>query len=270
MAKTLVQTLNLVFANPIRFAGIPLVALALSLGLAGCALFPRTALEKSLERVHVLEAERDLLRQQDEARGKDVARLQLKVLEQNARVRELEAQLQKRDQDLAETHARLQRIDTRTQALTGPAQAAAVIAEAEAAFHVAAIQGEIDPAEESAREIRRLLQVGTAAYEAGDYARAANFGDQMMRRLSETVTARLPGNARPVNYPKRPLANPVVFRVRVNSHVRRGPGVSFAAHAVLPAGSDVTGLATRGQWVKIRGMGNVQGWIYSKLLAVPD
>jgi uncharacterized protein (DUF3084 family) len=269
MVKTLVQPLNLVFTNPIRALGIPLVALALSAGLAGCALFPPSALEESRERVHDLEAERDFLRQQNEARDKEVARLQLEALEQNARIRELEAQLQKRDQDLAETRARLQRIDTRTQALTGPAQAAAAIAEAEAAFHVAAIQGEIDPAAEPAREIRRLLQAGTAAYEAGDYARAADLGDQVMRRLSKTVTAHLPEKTQSVNYPERPLANPVVFRVRVNSHVRRGPGISFAVRAVLPAGSDVTGLATRGQWVKIRSMGNVQGWIYRKLLAVP-
>jgi hypothetical protein len=270
MVKTLIQPLNLVFTNPIRALGIPLVALALSAGLAGCALSPPSALEESRERVHGLEAERDLLRQQNEARDKEVARLQLEVLEQNARIRELKAQLQKRDQDLAETHARLQRIDTRTQALTGPAQAAAAIAEAEAAFHVAAIQGEIDPAAEPALEIRRLLQAGTAAYEAGDYARAADLGDQVMRRLSKTIAAHLPENTQSVNYPERPLANPVVFRVRVNSHVRRGPGISFAAHAVLPAGSDVTGLATRGQWVKIRSSGNVQGWIYRKLLAVPD
>lgn len=270
MIKTLIQTSNLVYTNPFRAVGIPLAALALSWGLAGCALFPPSALEESRRRVHELEAERDLLRQQTEAREKEVARLQLKVLEKNARIWEVEAQLEERERDLVETRTRLERIDTRTQALTGPAQAAAAIAEAEAAFHVAAVQGEIDPAAESAQEIERLLQAGTAAYEAGDYVRAADLGDRVMRRLSKTFSAQPPDNTRSLNYPERPLANPVVFRVRVNSYVRRGPGMGFAAPASLAAGSEVTGLATRGQWVKIRGPGNVRGWIYRKLLAVPD
>ena len=196
--------------------------------------------------------------------------MQLDALEKSARIQELEGELQKREKELEEHRERLQRLDTRVQALAGPAQAASAIAEAEAAYQVAVAKGKIDPAEESARDIRSLLENGTKAFEAADYAAAADLGDQVIRTLSAEDTERRSGNVPSVKYPEKPMLNPIVFRVRVNSNVRGGPGMTFAPHASLPPGAQVTGLATRGHWVKIRGPDDIQGWIYRKLLAVPE
>jgi hypothetical protein len=135
---------------------------------------------------------------------------------------------------------------------------------------VAKAQGEVDSTGDADQEIRRLLDTATAAYEAADFAKAADLGDQVMRRLSETAPSSDLEGAASVKFPERALENPLAFRVRMNSHVRGGPGMSFAPRAILPAKTGVTGLATRGQWVKITAPGEVQGWIYRKLLVAPD
>ena len=262
--------LNPVLTNQSRTAHLPLVLLALGVGLASCALIQPMPVVDSQRKVLKLEAETDSLRQQIGTQDKRLAGLQLETLEQSARIQELEEALQQREQELAQARERLQRLDARLQVLTGPAQAAAVIAEAESAYHVAVTQGGSAPSAESAGEIHRLLQTGTAAYEAGNYTAAADLGDQVIRRLSTDDTAQPSEGIPSVRFPEIPLERPVAFRVRMNSHLRGGPGMGFAPHAVLPAGTEVTGLATRGQWLRIRAPKNVEGWIYRKLLAAPD
>jgi len=131
-------------------------------------------------------------------------------------------------------------------------------------------KGEIDPTGESAQDIRSLLDNGTKAFDAADYTAASDLGDQVIRALSSDDTKRRPGDAPSLKYPEKPMLNPVAFRVRVNSNVRGGPGMRFAPQAYLPSGAQVTGIATRGQWVKIQGPDDIQGWIYRKLLAVPE
>lgn len=261
---------NAILVGRSRQAWITLVLLGLNAGLAGCTSFQPAALDKSQQRVRALESERDLLQRQIETRDKQMAGLQLESLEQIARIRELEASLQMREQELGQTRERYQRIETRVQSLTGPAQAAAAIAEAEATYQVAMTQREIDPTDESTQEIPRLLEAATTAYKAADYAAAADLGDQVIRRISDIDNQRRPAGAASEKLPERPLANPLAFRVRVKSHVRGGPGMRFAPRATLRAETEVKGLATRGQWVKISAPGEVRGWIYRKLLAAPD
>ena len=233
-------------------------------------MFESSVLDDLQQRIQALERDRDLLKQRVDVRDKEAARTQLDALEKSARIQELEGELQKRENELEENRERLQRLDTRVKALTGPAQAASAIAEAEAAYQVAVAEGKIDPTKESAQNIRSLLENGTKAFEAEDYAAAADLGDQVIRTLSADDTKRLSGDVPSVKYPEMAMLNPVAFRVRVNSNVRGGPGMIFTPHASLPPGAQVTGLATRGHWVKIRGPDDIQGWIYRKLLAVPE
>jgi hypothetical protein len=256
--------------RPLPTAGVVFSAMILSVLSAGCALSPRSESPESRARIQALEAQGALLRQQNETGKKEVARLQLQILEGNARIHDLEAALRKRDQEIEEMRERLKRMDTRTQALTGPAQAAAAIAEAEAALQVATSRNEIDPTGDAALEIRALLQEGTTAYESGDYARAAALGDLVTRKLSEGVAQTAPAEPPSAALPEEPLASPVAFRVRVDSKVRGGPGMDFAPRTYLKAGSEVTGLATRGQWVKILTQEQTPGWIFRKLLTVPE
>ena len=238
----------------------------MSTGLGGCALFQPSKYDALEQSVSTLEADKDSLQVQLDARDKEAARLQLEALESTARIRELEAVLEQREQQLKRTRERLLRIDARIQTLTGPAQAASAIAEAEAAYQIALAQGPMEATE----VISDLLEAGTAAYEAGNYAQAADLADQVMHRLSSGGAALPSEQVASIKYPETPFLNPAAFHVRVNSHVRRGPGMGFAPSAILPKETQVTGLAARGQWVKIQGPDRLQGWIYRKLLAVPD
>lgn len=240
--------------------------LAISTGLGGCALFQPSKYDALERRISTLEADKNSLKGQLEARDREAARLQLEALERTARIRDLEAVLDQREQELRQSRERLLRIDARTQILTGPAQAASAIAEAEAAYQIALAQGPIAATE----VVSDLLDAGTSAYEAGNYAQAADLADQVMHRLAGAGSVLPSEQVASVKYPKTPFLNPVAFQVRVNSHVRRGPGMGFAPNAILPKGTRVTGLAARGQWVKIQGPDQLQGWIYRKLLAVPN
>lgn len=270
MFKTTTENFNGFLSRRFRPAWIFAVLLACSAGLVGCAMFQRVTLEDSQERLQALEVERDLLKQQIDNRDRDVARLQLESLAQDARIQKLDATLQRREQELGQAQERLQRLETRIQGLTGPAQAAAAIAEAEAAYQVAAAQGKIALAQGPAKEIFHLLENATAAYETADFVVAADLADQVIRRLSETGTPHQPEGMSSMKLPERRLANPVAFLVRVKSHLRRGPGMRYASVAIMPAKTEVTGLATRGQWIKVIGPRGVHGWIYGKLLAAPD
>lgn len=240
--------------------------------LSGCSAIPRLDVETTKTRTGELSAENNELRVHAAKLEKELARLQLEILEQNARIGELETALGKRKQELVDAHARLQRIGASIHTGTGPAQAASALAEAEAAYQVAVSQGDIDPAAEPERmrKIQELLQKGTSAYESGEYVRTIMFADNILRSLSpEASGPRAAGNPS-TNYPERVFANPVDFRVKVRSHVRRGPGMVFSPVTYLHAGTAITGIAWRGQWVKIRGPGDLNGWIFRELLGPPE
>ncbi len=240
--------------------------LTVSAGLGSCAQFRPSTYDALEQRVRTLEADKGSLERQLDAREKEAAHLQLETLEKTARIRELEGVLNQREQELKQNREQLLRIDTRIQTLTGPAQAASAIAEAEAAYLIALAHGPIQATE----AISNLLGESTSAYEAGNYGQAADLADQVMQVLYRDVAALPSEQVASVKYPESPFMSPLPFRVRVNSHVRRGPGMGFAPKAILPPKTPVTGIATRGQWVKIEGPGRLQGWIYRKLLAVPD
>jgi hypothetical protein len=240
--------------------------LSVSAGLGSCALFRPLTYDALEQRVRMLEADKDSLELQLRAREKEAAHLQLETLEKTARITELEDAVKQREQELTHNRERLLRMDTRIQALTGPAQAASAIAEAEAAYLIALAQGPIQTTE----AISDLLSASTSAYEAGNYGQAADLADQVMQRLYRDVEALPSEQVASVKYPESPFTSPLPFLVRVNSHVRQGPGMGFPPKAVLPAKTPVTGRAVRGQWVKIAGPDQLQGWIYRKLLAVPD
>ena len=117
MFKTTTENFNGFLSRRFRPAWISAVSLACSAGLVGCAMFQRATPEDSQERLQTLEVERDQLKQQIDNRDRDVARLQLESLAQDARIQKLEATLQRREQELGQARERLQRVETRIQSL---------------------------------------------------------------------------------------------------------------------------------------------------------
>lgn len=249
-----------------RISTVCPLLLAITTGLGGCALIPPSSYVALERRVRTLEADKVSLEGQLDARDKAAARLQLEALDSSARIRELEAALEQREEELMRNQERLLRIDVRIQTLTGPAQAASAIAEAESAYQIALGVGPIEATE----VIPDWLDTSTSAYEAGNYAQAADLADQVMHRLSNRGAALPLEQVASVKYPETPFISPLSFQVQVNSHVRRGPGMGFAPMAILPPQTQVTGLAWRGQWVKVLGPDQREGWIYRTLLAVPN
>ena len=103
-------------------------------------------------------------------------------------------------------------------------------------------------------------------------AAAAGLADRAWQTVDNPGSSAVPADSNaPVTGPSEAaFSAAVAFRVRVDSHLRQGPGMQHGVGAVFKAGTRVTASGSAGQWVRVSGPDGRQGWIYRKLLEPPQ
>jgi hypothetical protein len=188
-----------------------------------------------------------------------VARLQLQLLERDAQIREIQAELDGARQEVVRNMAKLQSQASR-------AQAASAMAEAEIAVQTLA---DIDGGTTAPEHVRgtQMLAESTAEFNNGNYAGALYLADQV-RALARVGQARLRGGGdRSLESGESVFAVPVPLQAVRNSNVRSGPGLNFAVEFTLEAGAPVVGYSYTSQWVRIVDDKGREGWIFHTLVS---
>ena len=196
----------------------------------------------------------------DTALEQRAARLELKVLEQEAQVDELQSRLDDARHEVVRAMAKLQSLATRAEAASG-------MAEAEIALQaLRAANGNSAPPSPEYGQGSQLLQLATTEFDQQNYAGA-------LYLATEAKNAAAAGRGRVASDDRSatrrgevPFALPLRLQTTGRANVREGPGAGFKVLFTLEAGVAIVAYAYVDQWVRIRDDSDRPGWIHQTLV----
>lgn len=188
-----------------------------------------------------------------------VARLEIMLLERDARIADLTRVLAQTRQEVVRNLAKLQSQASRAEAASG-------LAEAEIALQtVGGMPGAGDLA--AYVEATAALEDGSRAFAEDNFGGALYLATQA-RSLAATARSRLAvGSGAELRSGETVFATPVPLRTsdqRVN--VRRGPGLEHAVVTTLDPGTLVVGQSYTDEWVRVEADDGREGWIFHTLV----
>ena len=187
-----------------------------------------------------------------------VARLELRLLERDAQVEELQTRLDDARREVVRVMEKVQTLATRAEAASG-------MAEAEIALQPLAASAS-QPAAPEYAPVRRLLDQSTAAFDKSNYGGALYLATQA-KSLAGVGMGRLAGVDRNALRPgELPFAVPLKLQTAAHANVREGPGTSFRVTFTLEAGAAVVAYAYSDEWVRITDDGGRSGWVFRTLI----
>lgn len=189
-----------------------------------------------------------------------LSRLELRVLEKEAQLEELETRLNDARDEVVRTMAKLQ-----TQA--SRAEAASAIAEADVAIQsLRSADGSRQLQELS--QASQFQQQGTDEFNKQNYAGALYLANQAKSsalagrtRLSNRNGSTRPGETQ--------FAVPVRLKVASRGNVREGPGTNFSVAFAVEQGIGLTAFSYLEDWIRVSDDGGRSGWIFRTLIARP-
>jgi uncharacterized coiled-coil protein SlyX len=190
-----------------------------------------------------------------------LSRLEIRVMEREAQVEELETRLNDARDEVVRTMAKLQTLASR-------AEAASAIAEADVALQSLR-------SAEGSRQLPELAQATEFQEEATSEFNKQNYGGALYLANQAKAAAvagrtRLVGGNRGATRPGEALfVLPVRLKVANRGNVRDGPGTGFAVVFSVEPGTALTGFSYTDDWVRVSDDTGRSGWVFRSLIARP-
>jgi len=196
----------------------------------------------------------------DTALEQRAARLELKVLEQEAQVDELQSRLDDARREVVRAMAKLQSLATRAEAASG-------MAEAEIALQaLRAANGNNSPPSPEYGQGKELLQLATAEFDQQNYAGALYLATEAKNAAAAGQGRAASDDRGATRKGEVPFALPLRLQTTGRANVREGPGAGFKVLFTLETGAPVVAYSYVDQWVRIRDNGDRPGWIRQTLI----
>ncbi len=238
----------------------PLLLLAALLGAACRPHHPANPPPVRVPRDTARVTQRPPVMVRDTALEQRAARLELKVLEQEAQVDELKNRLDDARREVVRAMAKLQSLATRAEAASGMAEAEIALAALRSA------NGNNSPSSPEYGQGSQLLQLATAEFDQQNYAGA-------LYLATEAKNAAAAGQGRVASDDRAstrkgevPFALPLRLQTTGRANVREGPGAGFRVLFTLETGAPLVAYSYVDQWVRIRDDGDRPGWIHQTLI----
>src|SRR6266550_6321408 len=238
----------------------PLVLLAALLGAACRPHHPANAPPVRAPRDTARVTQRSPAVVRDTALEQRAARLELKVLEQEAQVDELQSRLDDARREVVRAMAKLQSLATRAEAASG-------MAEAEIALQaLRTANGNNAAASPEYAQGSRLLQLATAEFDQQNYAGALYLATEA-KNAAAAGQGRVGGDDRQTTRKGEvPFALPLRLQTTGRANVRDGPGSGFKIMFTLETGVAIVAYSYVDQWVRIKDDSARPGWIHQSLI----
>jgi len=196
----------------------------------------------------------------DTALEQRAARLELKVLEQEAQVAELQSRLDDARREVVRAMAKLQSLATRAEAASG-------MAEAEIALQaLRSANGNNSPASPEYGQGNKLLQLATAEFDQQNYAGALYLATEA-KNAAAAGQGRVSSDDRTsTRKGEVPFALPLPLQTTGRANVREGPGANFKVMFTLETGVPIVAYSYVEQWVRIKDGNDRPGWIHQSLI----
>lgn len=183
-----------------------------------------------------------------------LARLELRVLERDAQLEDLQGRLDEARREVVRAMAKLQTLATRAEAASGMAEAELALQSLRA---TAAQQGAPEIAQAA-----RLLDMSTAEFNRQNYGGALYLATQA-KSVAGAGRGRLAGQDRGALRPGEVLfALPLPLQATGRSNVREGPGAGFKVVYTVTSGTPLTGYSYLADWVRVADDSSRSGWIH--------
>ena len=190
-----------------------------------------------------------------------LSRLELRVIERETQVEELQTRLDDARDEVVRTMAKLQTLASR-------AEAASAMAEADVALQTLR-SSEGSRALQEMSQATKFVQQSTAEFTKQNYGGALYLANQA-KSAAVAGRARLSGGNRGASRPgETPFALPVRLKVTNRGNVRDGPGTNFPVAFAVETGAVLTGFSYTDDWVRVSDDGGRTGWIFRSLIARP-
>src|SRR5258706_3502244 len=194
----------------------------------------------------------------DTALEQRAARLELKALEQEAQVDELQSRLDDARREVVRAMAKLQSLATRAEAASG-------MAEAEIALQALRTSGNPQGVPELG-QAAQLLQQATAEFDKQNYGGALYLANQA-KDAAAAGQGRVASVERgSLRQGEVPFALPLHLQTMGRANVRSGPGSGFEVAFTLDGGAPLTGYSYVDQWVRISDDSGRPGWVFQTLI----
>ena len=196
----------------------------------------------------------------DTALEQRAARLELKMLEQEAQVDELQSRLDDARREVVRAMAKLQSLATRAEAASG-------MAEAEIALRaLRTANGNNAPASPEYDQGTHLLQLATAEFDQQNYAGALYLATEA-KNAAAAGRGRVGSDDRQTTRRGEVLfALPLRLQTTGRANVRDGPGSGFKVLFTLEPGVPIVAYSYVDQWVRIKDESDRPGWIHQTLI----
>ncbi len=187
-----------------------------------------------------------------------VGRLELRLLEKEAQVEELQARLDDARREVVRAMAKLQSLATRAEAASG-------MAEAEIALQALRTSGNPQGVPELG-QAAQLLQLATAEFDKQNYGGALYLANQA-KEAAAAGQGRVASVERgALRQGEVPFALPLRLQTDGRANVRSGPGSGFDVAFTLDAGASLTGYSYVDQWVRVTDDAGRAGWVHQSLI----
>jgi uncharacterized coiled-coil protein SlyX len=202
----------------------------------------------------------------DTALEQRAARLELRVLEQESQVAELQTRLGDARREVVRAMAKLQSLATRAEAAAGMAEAEiALQALRSANGSNSSIPPPAPPPPEWGQG-NQLLQLATSEFDQQNYAGA-------LYLATEAKNAAATGQRRATNDDRGttrkgevPFALPLRVQTTGRANIREGPSANFKVLFTLESGAPLVAYSYVDQWVRVAGESDRTGWIHQTLI----
>ena len=224
------------------------------------------ALEADNRRLSETEVEQDRQLKEKDAQ---IGRLQLQLLERDARYRALAAQLSSQQGRLDEAVVEVVRTKAKLRSIESRAEAASSITEAEIALkglkdRIAATEAE--PGDDF-QKAQALVRMSTSEFKKENYGGALYLAGQAQGQI-RAIEAHL---ARPEDRSLAPgevlFALPLPLKVLKRSNLRRGPSLQAKIERRLDAGDPILGYSYKEEWIRVQTEEGITGWIFQTLVS---
>jgi hypothetical protein len=188
----------------------------------------------------------------DPAMERELAQAQLRLLEQDALIENLQQMLDEAQREVVRSLAKLQTSATR-------AEAASAMAEAELAVQslrrAAGQAGDL-------RRAERLMGESSAEFNKTNYGGALYLANQVKNVTSQ----RAPAGGEQLRQGETAFAVPVALETGSRANVRDGPGTNFRILFTLESGATLTGRSHVAGWIRVTDDQGRTGWISQGLV----
>jgi hypothetical protein len=189
-----------------------------------------------------------------------IARLQVRMLEDEALISDLDTRLDEARQEVVRVMAKLQTVASRAEAASGIAEAQIALDSLKAGPG-GADAPEIDQAS-------KLLQMSAAEFDRQNYGGALYLANQA--KSVSGAGRGLGGERGPLRPGEVRFELPLPLRALTAARVHDGPGAGFKVLFTLAAGAAVTATSYVDAWLRISDEEGRSGWVYYSSVGKPE